>query len=52
MCCFLLHGLFGGDVFPCYGSKTGSRDRVWYYIWVDGVWGWFSSGNSMLTENE
>ena len=43
---------FGGDVFPCYGSKTGPRDRVWYYIWVDGVWGWFSSGNSTLTENE
>ena len=44
--------VFGGDTFPCYGTKTGPRDRIWYYIWVDGVWGWFSSGNSTLTENK
>ena len=43
---------FGGDVFPCYGTKTGPRDRLWYYIWVDGVWGWFSSGHSEYTAND
>ena len=44
--------VFGGDTFPCYGTKVGPRDRLWYYIWVDGVWGWFSSGNSSLAENK
>ena len=33
-----------GDVYPFYTSKTGSTGKVWYQIFVDGVWGWISSG--------
>lgn len=36
--------VYGGESFPCYGEEMGANDRPWYYIWVDGVWGWFSSG--------
>ena len=36
--------VYGGETFPCYGEEKGANDRPWYYIWVDGVWGWFSSG--------
>ena len=40
----------GGDVFPCYGSEVTPREKTWYYIWVDGVWGWFAAGNAAYTE--
>ena len=40
--------VYGGETFPCYGEKMGANDRPWYYIWVDGVWGWFSSGIATL----
>ena len=42
----------GGDVYPCYGSGTGKGSRIWYYLWVDGVWGWFAGGNAEFTEAE
>ena len=42
--------IFGGESFPCHGSKEGANSKTWYYIWVDGVWGWFSSGLSTFTE--
>lgn len=42
--------VYGGDTFPCYGSEKARSGRIWYYIWVDGVWGWFSSGNSTFSE--
>lgn len=32
------------DRYPVYGQKTGSNGNLWYYIYVDGVWGWISSG--------
>ena len=42
----------GGDTYPCYGSKTLQNGREWYRIWVDGVWGWFSSGSATFTAGE
>lgn len=42
----------GGDEYPCYGTETLKSGRVWYHIWVDGVWGWFSSGLSTFTEGK
>lgn len=41
--------VFQGDTFPCYGVETGSTKKDWYYIWVDGVWGWISSGRAEFT---
>ena len=38
--------VYGKEVFPVYGSEEGNGGRIWYYIWVDGVWGWFSSANA------
>ena len=38
--------VFQGDTFPCYGIATGSTKKEWYYIWIDGVWGWISSGRA------
>ena len=35
--------VFKNDTFPCYGSAKGSTKKDWYYIWVDGVWGWIHS---------
>lgn len=32
------------EEYPCYDRKTGDNGNVWYLIWVDGVWGWISSG--------
>ena len=33
---------------PCYGSKTGTTGKIWYYIWIEEVsrWGWISSGSA------
>ena len=42
----------GGDVYPCYGSASGKGSRIWYFICVDGVWGWFAGGNATFTEGE
>ena len=44
--------VYGGDVFPCYGQQEGGSGRIWYRIWVDGVWGWFSSTYGEFTEGE
>ncbi len=44
--------VYGGDSFPCYGTETGTNGKVWYRIWVDGTWGWFSSASSTLAEGE
>ena len=43
--------VYSGDVFPCYGTEIGSTWKEWYQIWVDGVWGWYSSGSSTLIED-
>ena len=32
------------DTYPYYESKIGSTGKIWYYIFVDGTWGWISSG--------
>ena len=42
--------VYGQESFPCYDTETLSNGKQWYYIWVDGVWGWFSAGASTLTE--
>ena len=44
--------VYGGETYPCYGEEMGGNDRPWYYIWVDGVWGWFSSGISTFSADE
>ena len=44
--------VYGGDTFPCYAAETGANGKIWYRIWVDGVWGWFSSASSTLAEGE
>ena len=44
--------VWGGDTYPCYGQTIGEFDRDWYYIWVDGVWGWFSAGASVFEAAE
>ena len=38
----------GGETYPCYAAQSGEGQRDWYYIWIDGVWGWVSSGVSIL----
>ena len=32
------------EVFPYYEVRTGTTAKPWYLIYVDGVWGWISSG--------
>ena len=44
--------VFGGESFPCYGIDTLNNGKQWYYIWVDGVWGWFSAGASVFEAAE
>ena len=44
--------VYGGESFPCYAAETGANGKIWYLIWVDGVWGWFSSASSTLAEGE
>lgn len=44
--------VYGGETFPCYAAETGANGKIWYRIWVDGVWGWFSSASSTLAEGE
>ncbi len=44
--------VYGGDRFPCYAAEKGANGKIWYRIWDDGVWGWFSSGRSTLTEDQ
>lgn len=42
----------GGDSYPCYGTETLKSGKVWYYIWVDGVWGWVAGGLSSFSEGK
>ena len=44
--------VYGGETYPCYAQANSANDRLWYYIWVDGVWGWVSSGISTYTADE
>ena len=30
------------DIFPYYGTKTGTNNHPWYHVCVDGVWGWIA----------
>ena len=43
--------VYGGETFPCYGTETMKNGKLWYYIWVDGVWGWIAGGISTFTED-
>ena len=42
--------VYGGESFPCYGYQILKNEKIWYNIWVDGVWGWVSGGLSKFTE--
>ena len=44
--------VYGGESFPCYGSEELKNGKTWYFIWVDGVWGWFSGASSTFTSAE
>ena len=33
------------EQYPAYASKIGTNGNTWYYIYVDGVWGWISSAS-------
>ncbi len=44
--------VYGQESFPCYYTETLSNGKQWYYIWVDGVWGWFSAGASTFSEGK
>ena len=44
--------VYGEEVFPVYGSEEGNGGRLWYYIWVDGVWGWVAGGLSSFSEEK
>ncbi len=35
----------GSEQYPAYASKIGTNGNTWYYIYVDGVWGWISSAS-------
>ncbi len=39
------------EQYAAYATKTGSNSRPWYYIYVDGVWGWIADVNVRF-ENE
>ena len=43
--------VFQNDTYPCYDKAQGSTYKDWYYIWIDGVWGWISSGRASLAED-
>ena len=42
--------LNSGSRYPCYGTKTGTTGKEWYYIWIEEAsrWGWISSGSATL----
>lgn len=43
--------LYVGESFPCYGIQTLKNGKTWYYLWVDGVWGWLSGTYSAFSES-
>ena len=43
--------VYGAETYPCYGVKTGTNQKDWYCVWVDGVWGWISSSISTFAED-
>ena len=44
----LVTRVYGEDEYPAYAMKTGTNGNTWYYIYVNGDWGWISSGVSRL----
>ena len=42
--------VYGKDSYPCYDYQILKNEKIWYYIWVDGVWGWVSGGLSTFTK--
>ena len=34
--------------YPCYDEKIGTNGARWFYIYVDGVWGWIAEGAASL----
>ncbi len=30
------------DIFPCYGEKIGTNNHTWYYVCVNGTFGWIA----------
>ena len=37
------------NVFPFYGTKIGTNNHPWYYVNVDGTWGWIAG--TLVREN-
>ena len=37
------------EQYPVYDSKIGSTGKTWYYIYVDGAWGWISTTSVTFT---
>ena len=33
------------EKYAAYAAKTGTNGSPWYYIYVDGVWGWIAGGS-------
>lgn len=33
------------EKYAVYATKTGTNGKPWYYIYVDGVWGWIAESN-------
>ena len=33
------------EQYAVYATKTGTNGKPWYYIYVDGVWGWIAQAN-------
>ena len=33
------------EKYAAYATKTGTNGKPWYYIYVDGVWGWIAESN-------
>ena len=41
--------LYSGIAYPVYNTATASNGRTWYYVFVDGYWGWVSSASCTFT---
>ena len=41
-----------GARYACYGSKTGTTGKTWYYIWIEEAsrWGWISSASATFSD--
>ncbi len=40
--------LYSGIEYPVYNTATASNGKLWYYVFVDGYWGWVSSASCIF----